>query len=154
MLLPRRRQHNLARPVHVVQYNEQRRWKPQSPLRRPIAPCVLGYPPTASSQPRKLSTPRSHNNHRRSYLSHTTLNCWCLATDTQSNVRSDPVLPRSPPEVNQEEYHPFPALPEDPNFDTMPYPYQNYTDGANAESHIRSFVDLASQPFNASSHRY
>ena len=31
-------------------------------------------------------------------------------------------------------------LPEDPAYDIMPYPYPRYTDGSDAESHIRAFV--------------
>ena len=53
---------------------------------------------------------------------------------------SDPIPPLSPPVVNQPEHNPFLALPETPDFDTMPYPYPRYIDGPDVESHIRAFV--------------
>ena len=53
---------------------------------------------------------------------------------------SDPVTPPNPPKVNQPEHNPFLALLENSDFDTMPYPYPQYTDGPDAESHIRAFV--------------
>ena len=60
--------------------------------------------------------------------------------DTQSRVDSAPTSPPSPPDVTQPDPNPFSALPEDPDLDTMPYPYPHYIDGPDAESHIYAFV--------------
>ena len=60
--------------------------------------------------------------------------------DTQSRVDSAPTSPPSPPDVTQPDPNPFSALLEDPDLDTVPYPYPRYTDGPDAESHIRAFV--------------
>ena len=131
----------MAHPIHDGQHNEQRRWKTQPPLRRPIAPHVL------------LGTfpPRRANRGNCQLRAHTTIiagapgapeshHSRVTAPDTQSHICSDLAAPPSPPEVTQVEFNPFLALPEDLDFDTMPYPYPRYTDGPDAESHIRSFV--------------
>ena len=60
--------------------------------------------------------------------------------DTQSHIGYDLATPLSPPEVTQAEFNPFLALLEDPDFDTMAYPYPHYMDDLDAESHIHSFV--------------
>ena len=61
---------------------------------------------------------------------------------------------------SQEELHPPPKgihaymyNPQitDPDLDTMPYPYSRYTDGPDAESHIRAFV--STWQANHSTHR-
>ena len=62
--------------------------------------------------------------------------------DTRSRVDSTPTSPPSPLEVTQPDPNPFPILPEDPDFDTMPYHYPQYTDGPDAKSHIRAFVSI------------
>ena len=59
--------------------------------------------------------------------------------DTQSHIGFEPP---SLPEVTQAEFNPFLALLEDPDFDTMAYPYPHYMDDPDAESHIRSFVSI------------
>ena len=66
--------------------------------------------------------------------------------DTQSRVDSATTSPPSPLEVTQPHPKPFPALPEDPDLDSMPYPYPRYTDGPDAESRIRAFVSPAALP--------
>ena len=55
-------------------------------------------------------------------------------------MASHTVSPHNTPEVNQVEYNPFSVLPEEPDFDTMLYPYPHYTDGPDAEPHIRAFL--------------
>ena len=43
-------------------------------------------------------------------------------------------------EVDQPEGNLFSVVPEDPNFNTIPYPYLQYTDGADGEVHVRAFL--------------
>ena len=51
-----------------------------------------------------------------------------------------PISPSRSLEVNQPDPDPFLTLLENPDLDTMPYPYPRYTDGAHTKSHIRAFV--------------
>ena len=74
-----------------------------------------------------------------------------LPATTHSRVDSTPTSPPNPPEVTQPNPNPFPDLPEDLAYDIMSYPYPRYTDGPNAESHIRSFV--STWQANHSTHR-
>ena len=63
--------------------------------------------------------------------------------DSQSHIGPNIATPPSPPEVSPPpERNPFPTLPDDPDLDIVAYhPYVRYTDGPDAEAHIRSFLN-------------
>ena len=66
-----------------------------------------------------------------------------MTPDTHSHGGSDPLHTPSPPEVNQAEHNLFLALLENPDLNTMRYPYPRYTDDPNVECHIRAFVSTS-----------
>ena len=58
-------------------------------------------------------------------------------SDAQSIVVHDPASTSSnTSEVDQPKDNLTLITREDPNFDTMPYPYPRYTDGADVEAHV------------------
>ena len=127
----------MARPVHVVHHNEQHRWilpATITTLNRPTRsrlPSRHAEPieDTADSVLTQHASPEPSESHSSPIIDETQSNGFDLAT------------PPSIPEVTQQsEFNPFPALPEDPDFDTMLYPSTRYTDGPDAESHIHSFL--------------